>query len=154
MNGDSSLPQCSFQTSPSSLPITPRPTFLTSLLPIGTKNFGRWLENVDNMLRLFLILQIFFPEIALEPFAFHTHSPTAPGFLNKNSVNKLFARLRFHSESVLLQFCTSFQDQMTLCRRVSHHRLSYHVPQTQPHPACAPLHAITTQNEFSLSISP
>lgn len=51
-------------------------------------------------------------------------------FLNKSSVKKLFTRLRFHTESVLLQFSMSFQDQMPLCRRVPHHKLSYHVSQT------------------------
>lgn len=75
-------------------------------------------------------------------------------FLNKNNVNKLFTRFRFHTESVLLQFCMSFQDQLPLCRRVPHHKLSYHLSQTQRLPACAPLHAITTQNELLLSILP
>lgn len=51
-------------------------------------------------------------------------------FLNKNNVNKLFTRFRFHTESVLLQFCMSFQDQLPLCRRVPHHKLSYHLSQT------------------------
>lgn len=125
---------CWFQTPPWSLPITSCAICWASLLLIGTKNSGWWLKNVDNMLRLFPILLIFLPEMGSTWIISAT-----PGLFNKTSVKKLFTRLRFHTESVLLQFCMPFQDQTALCRRVPRHKLSYHVSQTQPLPACASL---------------